>query len=195
MRISSQGNSKGKRLEQIDKRLRKTPTGRWITAGLFVELNQTDLYPAIWTLEDYDIVKNDVSYPSLYLLYMDMEDLTEFEFANRYFGSYEHWEALCKQPTFKPYAERWRKELALKIQARALRQLADEAQSESKNSYSANKFLVEKGWIPKEGSGRGRGRPSKKEIEEAAKLEASQKNQILDDYERLQEFMVTKDLN
>lgn len=164
----------------MDKRFVKTSNGAWQLYNLFAEWNVSSPEVITYTIQDYD-----TEYPSLYKLYMDMEDVMEWNFANKYLACWDQWQQLCEMPKFKPVVERWRKELSLKIQSQALKAIANEALSESRNAYAANKFLVERGWIEKEGSSRGRGRPSKKEIEEAARLELDQKSQILQDYERL----------
>lgn len=166
-----------------DPRFKKNPQGRWAAGALILELNLSPDIEPIYTLQDYDQTINGKWYPSLYRLYMEAEDPTEFEFARKYLGSYDQWMAICKIARFQGYLERWRKEIILQVQARALRAMIDESMSESKNSFAANKFLVEKGWIPKEGGKRGR--PSKAEIEKAAKIETSEKDRVLEDYNRL----------
>lgn len=170
----------------------KDINGRWICKALFVEwwlpINQTE---PVFTIQDYDRTKDMADpaaeggitrkfYPSLYKLYMAAEDPIEFDFATEHLGSYDHWSQLCDTRYFKSEVERWRKELALKLQSRALKLLAAEADSGSKNAYSANKFLVEKGWVPKEAGKRGR--PSKEAIAMEADLD---KNHILEVYNRL----------
>ena len=138
--------------------------------GLFYEegspLNKDSF---LYTLKD----KDTKGYPSLYRLYMEKEDLTEWEFANEYLDGFEHWEMLCACNWFKPYVERWRRELELKLRARALSAIRDEATSESKNSYYANKFLLEGGWKEKSSTSndRGRGRPKKLHDEQDKILE------------------------
>lgn len=103
--------------------------------------------------------------PSLYQLYMAMEDIIEYDFAKAYLASWSHWERLCQCSWFQPYIAAWRHELAVKIKAHAVREIRREAESLGKNAYQANKWLVDKGWVGQEaGSTRRVGRPKKEEI-------------------------------
>jgi len=169
-----------------DPRFRKNEKGRWAGGGLVLELNKglRETEP-IYTLQDYDITVDGKWYPSLYRLYMEMEDPTEFEFAKKYLGSYGQWLAICRIAEFKPYHERWQNEVILQLQSRALKALVLESQSESKNSFAANKFIIEKGWIEKTSSRNKVGRPSKEDVARAAKIEVADKDKILEDYNRL----------
>ncbi len=170
----------------------KTPEGKWVCKSLFLEWHIAGInkFPPVFTIQDYDVTKDGQLYKSLYKLYMDSEDPIEFDFANEHMGCYDHWKTLCGVVNFKPEVERWRNELGLKLQARALRLLAAEADSGSKNAYSANKFLVEKGWVPKTPGLRGR--PSKEAIAQEADLD---KSKILEVYNRLNLNNEPKDLN
>lgn len=158
--------------------------------GLFFETTSSDKTSVVYTLKDWDHTVAGVVYPSLYLLYMAKEDLTEYEFANEYLDGWEHWEMLCNCNWFKPLVARWRKELALKVKARALNRLKAEAASSSKNAFLANRYLIDKGWVEKDTSS-GRGRPSKKEVQEAANSLAIEERRLEDDFTRLN----SQDLN
>lgn len=153
--------------------------------GLFFETTGSDKSSVSYTLKDWDHTVDGVVYPSLYRLYLESEDLTEYEFANTHLDGWEHWEMLTACHWFKPYAERWRKELSLKIKARALRRLHAEAGSSSKNAFLANKYLVDKGWVEK-GTSPGRGRPSKDEVKAAATELAAEERRLSDDLSRIQ---------
>jgi hypothetical protein len=157
--------------------------GQRYTNGLFYETTLADKATVLYTLKDQD----HKGYPSLYRLYMEQEDLTEWEFANTYLDGWEHWTMLCSSQWFKPYAERWRHELELKLKARALNSVREVAKGGGQNAYYANKFLLEGGWKEKDSSsGRGRGRPKKTKDatqEEILALEAKQR--IKDDFERV----------
>lgn len=162
-------------------KFRNSTNGRYLK-GLFFEQTLADKSSVVYTLKDWD----HEGFPSLYRLYMEMEDLTEYEFANKHLDGWEHWEMLCQCEWFKPYVERWRKELTLKVQARALKALRAEAQSSSKNSFMANKFLVDKGWVDKAEKSHGRGRPSKDEVKKAADAIALTEKRLEEDMQRLQ---------
>jgi hypothetical protein len=123
------------------------PTGKArFLRELFFETTTADKTWVLYTLKD----REHEGFPSLYLAYMAMEDLTEYEFANKYLEGWEHWVMLTNCAWFKPYVERWRKELDLKIKARYLKGIKQEAASGSRNALGAMKYLLERGWEPKE---------------------------------------------
>jgi len=153
----------------------KNSQGVLLTKGLFEGETQI-----------YNLKNEDTKVPSLYKLYMDCEDLTEWEFAQAHLDSFEHWEMICDCNWFKPIVERWRRELALKLKAKALRRLMIEAESDTKNSFQANRFIIEKGWAGEETKGATkRGRPSKDEIRKATVAIVQSNNRVDEDFERL----------
>lgn len=153
----------------------KTVTGLYLLGKLFLEQAYHDTERVLYTLKDED----HRGYPSLYRLYMEMEDLTEYEFANKHLDGWKHWEMLSSALWFRPFIVRWRKELELKLKARALREIMEEAASGGKHAFQANKYLIEKGWVEKpEGK---RGRPSKNEILQ----EALSPSDVSEDLERI----------
>lgn len=121
----------------------KNGSGQLITKNLFLENAYADKSQAIYTLKDEDHTLNGKDYPSLYLLYMNLEDQTEYEFANTYLYSWEHWKILQNCTWFIPYITRWREELSLKILRRHL--LAIEEKAASGDSLS-RKYIIERGW-------------------------------------------------
>lgn len=168
----------------MNPKFRNATNGRYLK-GLFYETTMADKSSVSYTLKDWDHTVDGIVYPSLYRLYLEKEDLTEYDFANSYLDGWEHWEMLTNCTWFKPYVERWRKELSLKLKARALNRLKAEAASSSKNAFLANKYLIEKGYVESEGKSSGRGRPSKDEIQAAANEIAITDRRIQDDYDRL----------
>lgn len=134
---------------------------------------------AVYTLKDYD----HEGYPSLYRLYMDKADTTEFEFAEEYLDGYEHWEMLCRSRWFASTVARWRKELLLKLQAQALNRIKIVAETpEHKSAYEASKFLLAASWLK---SGASRGRPSKEEVKAEAERIAKAEQETQEDAERI----------
>ena len=153
---------------------------RWLTQSLFYETSDVP-DNIIYTLKGDDFK----GFPSLKRLYLETSDLTEYEFATTHLGGWHHWQTLCKSPFFQTYLAEWRTELELKLKAMALRNIVDEAKGGEKNSFSANKFLVARGWIDKETEPNRRGRPSKEEISRKAEEIAFEDKQIQEDLERL----------
>jgi len=164
----------------------KSIMGHFITKGLFYETTLPDTRSAcLFTLKDQD----HEGYVSLYRLYMEANDPTEYQFAVSHLDGWEHWEAITACSWFKPYLARWRKELELRMKSKALSRIMSEAKTTSKESFAANKYLLEKGWEPK--NTHGRGRPSKEEIKEAARQEAQSAFRLEDDLQRI----MPKDVN
>lgn len=151
------------------------PFGKWLTSGLFYETSdnpQTVLY----SLKD----KDHEGYPSLYRLYLEEEDMTEFMFATKYFENFPMWENLCATKWFQTYILRWRKELELKIRARALKEVQKVASSKDhKAAYEANKFLLNSAW--KNTSESKRGRPTKEDIRQEAERLAQDQHRLEQD--------------
>lgn len=170
----------------MNPKFRNSSNGRYLK-GLFYEMTSADKSSVSYTLKDWDHTVDGIVYPSLYRLYLEMEDLSEYDFANTHLDGWEHWEMLTSCNWFKPYADRWRKELSLKLKARALNRLKAEAASSSKNAFLANKYLLEKGFVDTQEGKPGRGRPSKDEIKKAAAEIAILDRRIDEDYERLKE--------
>lgn len=138
---------------------------------------------ALYSLDLKDKVIKGKTFPSLYRLYIEMSDVSEYTFANTYFESYQHWQAICEQEYFKPHIARWRKELELKIKSAALKEIIEQSQAEDpKKRLEASKYLYEKVFIDRDGSTRGR--PSKKEIKEEA-LKQAQEQKLIDSHHQL----------
>lgn len=137
---------------------------------LFFETTLADKEWVLYTLKDVD----HNGYPSLYRLYMEADDVTEYVFANTYLDGWEHWQMLCECAWFKPYVARWRQELDLRMKARALAAIRSEARSGSRNAFAANKYLMERGWEPKDAK-------KLKDQQELIKAEADKISQEKDD--------------
>lgn len=161
-------------------------TNGLLLSSLFIEnYKPTDTDTALYTLKDRDHTKDGRKYPSLYKLYLACEDLTEYSFAEKYLDGWDHWCKLCAAEWFKPYVQRWRTELELKIKSRALKNIQAEAAGQTKSSFNANKWLAEKGWMDKTTEPSRRGRPSKDEINRLAQEELQNNKDVQNDLKRL----------
>lgn len=159
-----------------------------LTKSLFFEESE-DKSLVVYTLKDSDHTVGEVTYPSLYRLYMETEDLTEYDFAVSHLDGWEHWQMLKACSWFKPYAKRWKEELETKVMSRSLARLKAEASSSSKNAFYANRFLIERGWIPK-GEKSPVGRPTKEAIRKEADALFTASKEAESDLAR-----ISKDLN
>lgn len=157
----------------------KSSLGHFILRGLFFEETLADKSGVVYTLKD----KDHEGFPSMYRLYMETGDPTEWKFANSYLDGWEHWERLNQCNWFKPYVERWRRELHLRIASESLVRIMAESKTNSRESFTANKYLLERGWEPKDS--KKSGRPSKDAIKAEATRLATSESQINNDYDRL----------
>lgn len=132
--------------EYPESKFRSPENNARYTRHLFFEQAVHGKEKVLYTLKR----REHLGYPSLYQLYMDMEDITEWEFANAYFEDYDHWLMLCECEWFKPYIIAWREELRRKLVARGLKVVKAEAEGNGRNSLAAAKYLMERGWESKE---------------------------------------------
>ena len=145
------------------------------TSSLFYE-TKYDSVESLYSLSDKDKVVNGRTIPSLYKLYTNMADVTEYTFANTYMESYQHWDLLCGEEFFKPYIQRWRKELELKLKSEALVEIIRQTKDEDpRKRMEASKYLYEKVFV---GDKQTKGRPSKAQIKEEAHRQAKEAHLI-----------------
>lgn len=154
-------------------------SGMRLTKGLFYEMMLADKSSVIYTLKNAD----HKGYPSLYKLYMAEEDPKEYRFVQKYLEGWEHWVQLCDLVWFKPYVTRWREELQLKLESEALYHIISESRAGRKESFAANKYLLEKGW--KTQAKDPVGRPSKEQIKREAERMLTDNSRVLEDLNRL----------
>lgn len=163
-----------------DSEFRSTNRKR-LLRGLFYEQTSSDKSTVMYTLKDED----HLGYPSLGRLYLEAHDPSEYTFAKTYLESWDHWVALTEATWFKPYLFRWRKELEMKIKAEALSLIVKESRNtNSKAQFAAARFLLERGWEPKEGQ-HSRGRPSKTDIAKATNHILETDSRMKEDFKRL----------
>ena len=135
---------------KIDKTKFKDSGGRPITQALFLEIGYTD--NAFYTLKDDDYKYKGSIYPSLKRLYLEHEDVTEYDFATTYLLGWSHWQRMCNNKQIRKHIDEWRYELELKLRSAGLRAIIDSALDEE-GGFQAQKYLADKGW-EKAGAGR-----------------------------------------
>lgn len=159
----------------------KVHTGQLLYRGLFFEETGADKTGVLYTLKRED----HSGFPSLYKLYMETDDLTEYTFAITHLDGWEHWKNLCECTWFKPFIRRWREELDIRTRGRALNAVRDLANNaDAKEAFQANKFLLNGEWRDK-GQKHGRGRPSKEDIRSEAAKQASASRELNEEFERI----------
>jgi hypothetical protein len=139
----------------VDKNKMMDVGGRFLSQSLFLEVNYTP--NATYTLKDKDHEWEGHIYPSLKRLYLELEDPTEYEFANTYLLGWRHWQKILGNKLLIKHVEEWREELEFKLRAKGVKTMMLSAAS---GNYQASKWLVDRGWDV-----RGAGRPSKRETE------------------------------
>ncbi len=158
----------------------KNESGVWITKGLFYEV-AIHLGNVMFTLKEED----HKGYKSLKRLYMEADDLTEYTFAVTHLGGWAHWQSILECKWFHPYIEAWRHELEVRTRARALSNILKEASSnEGKNAFTANKLLLDRGWVTEKQKNK-RGAPTKDEVKKAAVELARASGDLDDDFGRI----------
>jgi DNA repair exonuclease SbcCD ATPase subunit len=163
-------------------KFRNSLNNKLVTVGLFLEhTNDIRNGFAIYTLKDQDHRIGDRFYLALKPKYLELEDITEYEFATTYFENWTHWERILNVPELRKHIDQWRKELELKIKAKALKRLMKEAAEGGKEATSINKFLVQRGYVDKDT----KGRPSKQAIKEEAERLASLEQSLNEDLARI----------
>ncbi len=157
----------------------RNQSGGYYLQGLFYEQTLADKSTVVYTLKEVD----HEGYPSLYRLFMEhcILDPTEYTFAKKCLDGWNHWARLCECTWFQEYLTKWRRELELAVRSRALVNIIHESRTASKNSFMANKFLLEGNWK----QDRKAGRPSKDDIRKEAYEQVSQARKVSEDAERL----------
>lgn len=132
-----------------------------------------------------------------FTLYLDKEGLINLgkEYVNdadpsgyttslRIFGEYAYWTYLLKRPWFREAVDSWNQELDAKLYAEGIEKIRQIAMSEDKGALVAAKFLVQQGYKNKEDT-KGRGRPSKAEVDNALKRAVESAKDIEEDAKRI----------
>lgn len=160
----------------IDKSKLRASNGVPLTQGLFLEIGYTE--HSYYTTKDEDYLYNGRVYPSIKRLYLEMEDVGEYEFATTYFLGWDHWQRICNNKVLSLHVEQWRMELELKLRSRAIKQIMLKSQQEM--GIAAAKWIADKGWDKQ-----AVGRPSKEAIERETKIQSDLQSQYKDDVSRI----------
>lgn len=160
---------------EIDKSKFLDGGGKPLTQSLFLEIGYTE--QSVYTLKDEDHFYEGRLYPSLKRLYLEMADLTEYEFANTYLLNWRHWKRLCENKLIRKYIDEWREELELKMRSKGVKEAIKAAEQ---GGFQAAKWLADRGWAQ-----RAAGRPSKEEIEREKKFQARTADEFSADVVRL----------
>lgn len=162
---------------KIDKKRFTGDDGRPLTQALFLE-NGYNLKYAVYTLKDDDHEHKGNTYYSLKKLFLEMEDPTEYEFANKYLLGWSQWQRMNANKLMTKHFEEWREELELSLRAQGVRAIIDQAADEK--GFQAAKWLSDRGW-----NKNAVGRPSKSEKIREERMEARLDDEFSSDVVRL----------
>lgn len=157
---------------EIDKKLLVDSDGKPLTQSLFLEIAYSE--KAVYSLKEIDWEYKGKVYPSLKRLYLEKEDVTEYEFANTYLLSWNHWRRMNENKQLSKYFQEWREELELKMRCKGIKRIIEDG------SFNSAKWLAEKGWDKKEA-----GRPTKLQVEQEKKFQAHIASEYSADIHRL----------
>lgn len=162
----------------------KNASGTHLLKPIFYELDEAGRPNAQYTLKPYDSTFEGTLYPSLRKLYVELEDPTEYLFAQTYLDGWDHWKKLSSASFFQEYIKEWREELEVRLRAKALVRIKRRAEENSKDGLSADKILLSGGWKPNEEKA-SVGRPTKEKIKAAAEQLFQEKTVYDEDHERI----------
>jgi hypothetical protein len=174
--------TKKKCVEKVGVNDFKDSLGRYRTSSLFYEYAVKGMSPK-WTMQDQTRVVGEVTYPSLKVLYMEMDHIpySEYEFAEIHFGSWDHWDRMSNDSNKNLVAmfTGWRLEMEVKLRASALKQIIKEGKTGGASSLAAAKYIAEKGYEKRAG------RPTKASIAKETKVQSGIATALLEDAERI----------
>lgn len=162
----------------MEKSKLKDTQGRPLTQSLFLELGYNTKY-AIYTLNDEDRTYKGNDYISLKKRYLELEDVTEYVFANSWLINWDHWLRLQSNKAIMPFIEKWRYELELSIRSSAIQSII--AESSGDKGFQAAKWLASRGWDK-----RGPGRPSKEDAVRDRAVLANIEEEFAEDFQRME---------
>lgn len=140
-----------------DKKKLRDGRGHPLTQSLFLEFGYNLDY-AVFTTQDEDYEYKGKTYISLKALYLEHEDVVEYDFATTYLLGWKHWQRICNNNLFKPHIEEWRFELELKMRSQAVKDIVEFSAGDK--GFQAAKWLADRGWDK-----RSAGRPTREERE------------------------------
>lgn len=154
-------------------------TGGLLTEALFLERGYRTEF-AIYTLKEYDYTYKGKLYPSIKRLYLEMEDVGEYDFATKYFYSWKHWQRIKDNAALKEYVEEWSTELEVKMRSQAIRDIVNITADGAQGSFQAAKWLADRGWDK-----RAPGRPSKSEKDKDDAIDKKISDEFMADVVRM----------
>ncbi len=163
----------------------RTPLGHYRTESLFLE----QWRPMDGTRPAYTLMRDDREdpkvpgsiLPSFQKAYINLGDPTGYQAAIQLLGSWRHWQKLIKAPWFKAHLDMWNEEIIASLKYKGLSTFTKAA---DKGDLKAAEWLINytpEGPPPKAG----RGRPTRADINKAARDVADSERNAREDAARL----------
>ncbi len=182
-RITASFDALGHFIPPYDYSVFRDDLGRFLTTSLFIEkaYRSDEKFKPYFTLSNRDKEVEGVTYFSLKKIYFAYEHVPgfEYDFAMDVFGYWEHWVKLTEESSLRKMFQEWRDEYEIKLKAQAMRSLIAVSRVADPKGVAAAKYLAEKGYVSR------KGRPSKEEIERQRKIDASVRDNLDEDMQRL----------
>lgn len=132
---------------QDKEKLFKTPMGRLRLNSLFFETQRLTTYkePAVFTLK----TRHYRDYWSFPLLYLELADITEYDFGETCLYNYEHFTKIAgSSPQIRKMLNKVRDELERKVRCEALQTIRSISKTGNDGSaLNAAKFLAKREWV------------------------------------------------
>lgn len=163
----------------------RTPLGHYRTESLFLEQwRPIDSARPVYTLQRDDREDPRVPgsiLPSFQRRYIELGDPSSYKAALDLLGSWQHWQKLAKTPWFQPHLRLWNEEIVAQMKSKGVETFV---RSADRGDLKAAEWLV---GYSLEGPPvkHGRGRPSRSDINKAAKDTADAERNLEHDAARL----------
>lgn len=159
----------------------KGGNNKWLTEAIFYDRMAT-IYKDRWIYKPlFTFFDRRDGYRCACDDFIALGDPTGYLWALEHLGDYNHFEALMATSWFPAVFREWQRRLNLKLQAEAIQKIREAAQETGPTALAAAKYLAERGWEPKAT----KGRPTKAQVDEAAKHLARQQQEHESDAERI----------
>lgn len=163
----------------------RTPLGHYRTESLFLEVwRPIEGQRPVYTLERADREDPKVPgniLPSFQAEYVRLQDPSGYKAALSMLGSWSHWQRLAKTAWFKEHLDEWNEEIVAGLRARGLETFVKQA---DKGDLKAAEWLTNY-TVTGPADKPKRGRPTKADINRAAREAAESRNNLKEDAARL----------
>lgn len=169
-------------MTDFESKFKNASNAYYLKALFFETSTDPERAKVLYTFKPDDHTFAGMTYPSLRRLYLEMEDDTEYYFAQTYFDGWPHWKKLLNCSWFVDYITDIREELAAKQSADSKKRIRDIAKDpKDRGSLQANKLLLEE----TKKSNSPVGRPTKESIRRKAEELFQDQSEFQDDLDRI----------